>query len=106
MSEVNKVLYRGEDFVIGTYDQLNFFVGREVTIKTGKKAGTIVYKDMKYFAKMDDAILGYARAIAGTLSDDLASYVSLYRTTTEKLRETAFLALHREPNSTIPCQTT
>jgi len=88
--ETNRILYESDGLAIGTYDDFNFFVGRVTELQSGKKAGTKVYKNMRYYGSIDRAITGFARAYAGRVAVELGEYVDRYVKTTEKLRETAF----------------
>lgn len=91
--ETNRILYQDGENVIGTYDDFNFFVGKVSELKSGKKAGSKVYKNMRYYSSVDRAILGFARVKSGRLATSLRDYVRLYADTTEKLQETAFKTL-------------
>jgi len=90
--DTNKIMYKEGDYVIGMYDDFNFFVGKESVLQSGKKKGTKVYKNMRYFSTMDRAILGFAKAKSGEMATSLREYVDTYADTTEKLLETAFEA--------------
>lgn len=86
----NRILHEEGGYAIGTYDDFNFFVGKVSELKSGKKAGKKVFKNMRYYGSIDRAIIGFARVKAGALAVSIQDYVDKYADTTKKLRETAF----------------
>ena len=76
-----KVLYSKEGWVLGDYDINNYCIYKEAIIQEGDHAGEKRQTHMRYYTKMEDALISLCQSVSKQEAKSLQGWLDCLRST-------------------------
>ena len=76
-----KVLYSKDGWNLGVYDDNNYAIYQEAIVQEGKTAGSVRQTNMRYYPKMEDALISLCQSVSKQEAKSLQGWLDCLRST-------------------------